>query len=122
MPDDALRQNGEAPEDITKKWGKAEAKPLTVADSGKAKPETRRVRLRLDVPGWLRAETIHAASAEDTSISQLAAFLLAYSLALYEDGDRELLDQLQAAKSLSQSLRWGHDLDVADLAQRILEC
>ena len=118
MPDDALHQNGEAPEMITERWGKVKARPLAVAGSDMRASRPERVRLRLDVPQWLREETIRVAGAEDTSISQLASFLLAYALVLYEHGDPDLLAQLQMARSLSRSLRWGHDLDVADLAER----
>lgn len=98
------------------------------APPGQPEPEPARVRLRLDVPQWLRDATIAAAGAEDTSISQLAGFLLAYGLRLYHDGDPDLRALLAASKSTSRSLKWGRNVDLgalrdalAKLADRVSE-
>ena len=77
--------------------------------------DTGRVRLRLDVPGWLREAVIEMAGAEDVSISQLAAFVLAYGVRLYQRGDPDLGALLANNKGVSRSLKWGHQVDLGEL-------
>ena len=115
MPRDALEEDGAAPGETVATWQQEQTKKLAPPEP----PEPERVRLRLDVPQWLRDAAIASAEAEDTSISQLAAFLLAYGLALYQDGDPDLAELLQASKTLSRNIRWGHGIDLAALADRL---
>jgi hypothetical protein len=80
-----------------------------------------RVRLRLDVPQWLK-DGIEGESKElRVSMSQLSAFFLAYALKLYRDGDPALLELMADAKTQIASLRWAFGLDLADLADALTE-
>lgn len=76
-----------------------------------------RVRLRLDVPDWLKTALEGDAGELKVSVSQLGAFLLAYALRLYQDGDPELLALLERSKHSITSLRWAFGIDLADLAE-----
>jgi hypothetical protein len=114
-----LEQGGKNPSDTVRDWQVQQAKKLEPARHGQDEPE--RVRLRLDVPAWLREKTIRVADAEDTSISQIGAFLLAYALQLYEHRDPTLIELLQNSKTFARSLQWGHAIDLTDLTEQCSE-
>lgn len=73
--------------------------------SNRERAELERIRVRYDVPEWLKASVEEAARQEDTSASQMGAFLLAWGLMLYQQGDGELVDMLRDSKEPSRSLR-----------------
>ena len=79
--------------------------------------DKQRTRLRLDVPDWLKAGLESDAGELQVSVSQLGAFLLAYALRLYRDGDPELRALLEQSKHRIASLRWAFGIDLADLAE-----
>jgi len=121
MARNALEQGNEAAGETVKGWQEQATKPEEKKLEPPKSKEPDRVRLHFDVPGWVREGVIAAAKAEDTSISQIGAFLLAYALQLYRDGDRELIELLQGSKTLARSLQWGRGIDLADLADRFSE-
>jgi hypothetical protein len=111
-----LEQGNENPSDTVRDWQAQQTRKLEPAKP--AHDEPKRVRLRLDVPAWLREKTIRVSDAEDTSISQIGAFLLAYALQLYEDRDPALIELLQNLKTFARSLQWGHAIDLTDLTEQ----
>ena len=78
-----------------------------------------RVRLRLDVPGWLRSEVEHEANDQDMSISQFSSFLLAYALWRFRETDPAMLELLESSKTRIASLRWQFAVDLAEVAEML---
>ena len=87
----------------------------------KAQHDRERVRLRLDVPSWLKDAIEREAGELQVSMSNLSAFFLAYGLKLYRDGDPVLLDLLEASKTEITSLRWKYGLVLDDLAEALTD-
>lgn len=97
---------------------KKEAAVNMSALSKKERAELQRVRLRYDVPKWLKDAVETAARNEETSFSQMGAFLLAWALRLYQQGDEALLNALQNGKKASPSLRLTWNLSISREIQR----
>ena len=103
--------------------------PAVAAELGIDRPQTYeerkqeydrdRVRLRLDVPAWLKETIEQEADGQRVSMSQFSGFLLAYALKLYLEGDGELVALLDNAKTPITSLRWAYGLELADLEEMI---
>ena len=77
------------------------------AQTKKQKKDAKRVRVKLDVPEELKRRLTEAAAAEETSLSQLAGFLLDRAMGQYET-DEALRDAIFEAKvpSRSMKIRW----------------
>ena len=79
----------------------------------KQRQDRERVRVRYDVPPWLKEAVEQVAAELDTSISQAGAFLLAWALDAYRRGDGELLSALEGAKEANhRSPRFVYDLRI----------
>ena len=76
-----------------------------------------RVRLRVDVPTWLKDAIEEEADGQRVSMSQLSAFFLAYALRLYCDGDTAILELLEKSKTQITSLRWAFGIELSDLEE-----
>lgn len=78
-------------------------------------PEPPRMRLKIDVPPWLKEQLEQVAHSNqvDTSTSQLCAFLLAAAITQLERSPR-LLQQLKAGQRPTRSLRFSFDLDIPE--------
>lgn len=81
----------------------------------KRERDAKRVRLRLDIPEWLKDLVEQEAKNVDTSMSQLSAFFLAYALKLYRDGDPNLVESLKNSKTAIRAMNFGHGIDLSDL-------
>lgn len=89
--------------------------PAATYQQRKAQADQERVRLRVDVPAWLKASIEAESKSARISMSQLGAFLLAYALKAYKAGDPDLVAMLEGAKYDITHLRWSHGLDLSDL-------
>lgn len=83
----------------------------------KKERDAKRVRVRLDVPEWLKSTLEQAAQENDTSMSQLGAFLLAWALQVYHDQDGDLLATLERCKTSVRAMNWGHGFELSDFAE-----
>ena len=81
----------------------------------KVQADRERVRVRLDVPAWLKDALEAESKGTRISMSQLGAFLLAYAFKAYKAGDPDLVGMLEGAKYDIVHLRWSHGLDLSDL-------
>lgn len=91
------------------------------AMTAKQKRDGARVRVRLDVPQTIKETLATAAADEQTSTSQLGAFLLAWSLTLYLDGNKELKTLLQASTYFSRSPRVPISIDLEGVLKLLKE-
>lgn len=81
----------------------------------KQKLDRQRIRVRYDVPAWLKAAVSKIARDQTTSDSQAGALLLAYAVKQYFGNDTELVDAFFSNRSPSNTLRF--DTDIAIPAQ-----
>jgi hypothetical protein len=81
--------------------------------TAKQRRDRKRIRIRLDVPAWLKAALAADAADAGTSANQLGAFLLAWVLREYRR-DPCLQEAVRDAKRLSRNLRVSWDLEVPD--------
>ena len=95
----------------------AKRRHKTKAQLTKADRDAERVRVRLDVPQWLKDVLGRAAAQQDTSMNQIGAFLLAYAISLYAGQDAALLEALDNAKTTIRSMTHEHGFDLSDLAE-----
>lgn len=75
--------------------------------------DANRVRLKLDIPAWLKAALKAEAKRQDTSMNQLASYLLAGGLFLLNTTEHIQL-ALDKAKRPSQALRINFDVEISD--------
>ena len=64
---------------------------------------------------WGAVVTDVRAALGSDAVYLLGAFLLAYALKRYKDGDPELVKLLEGAKHEIAQLRWSYGLDLSDL-------
>lgn len=83
------------------------------ARTQKEEYDANRVRLKLDIPAWLKDALAAAAAEQDTSMNQLASYFLACSLMLLHTRD-EIQAALNDAKRPSQALRINFDVVIPD--------
>jgi len=81
--------------------------------------EAQRIRVRYDVPIWLKETVEEIASENGTSASGMGAFLLAWGLMIYRQGDEELLAVLQEGMESSRSMRIKWNLRIPRQVVRI---
>jgi len=87
--------------------------------TAKQKRDAARVRVRVDVPSWLKAALAAVASAEDTSTSQAGAFLLAWGLYMYATTP-ELREAILSAKRVSRTPKTLWDLKIPEEIEKHL--
>lgn len=80
----------------------------------KQRKDRRRCRLLLDVPEALKEAVRREADNQDSSISQVAAFLLAFALAELRGGNRALADAMYGAKCPSRTLQFSWELEIPE--------
>jgi hypothetical protein len=80
-----------------------------------------RVSLRLDCPLWLRLATGELAAELDTSISQLADWLIAYALLQYRAGDTGVRELLDLCRNPGRALRFGSFMDLDEMHDRLVQ-
>jgi hypothetical protein len=78
-----------------------------------------RVRVRVDVPDWLKDWYAKLAEEYGTSINQLGTFALVWWLMLYEQGDSDLHDTLVTSFKPSHALRIDWDVDLEPVIERL---
>lgn len=89
--------------------------------TSKQQRDTKRVRVRLDVPQTIKDTLATVAASEQTSTSQLGAFLLAWSLTLYLESDKKLCNLLQASTYFSRSPRIALSIDLTEVLKLLKE-
>lgn len=85
----------------------------------KQKSDRKRTSLRVDCPRWLKDLVADRAAAEDVSISQMAAFLLAWALDQHARGNTDLVEQIADNKTLTRSLNAKYALSLEALQERL---
>lgn len=95
-----------------------QAAPNLAAMSKKEQAEAKRVRVYYDVPRWLKEAGERAAEREQTTASQMGAFLLAWAQQQYWAQDEALLEALENSKQPSPSLRIDWNVDIPVEIQR----
>jgi hypothetical protein len=78
----------------------------------KQKLDRQRIRIRYDVPAWLKTAVERIAERQTTSVSQAGALLLAYAVKKYADNEPELIDAFFANRSPSNTLRFDTDIAI----------
>ena len=81
--------------------------------------DAERVRVRVDVPDWLKRDLTNIAKEQGTSVSQIGAFGLAWWLSLYEQNDPDLLDVLGTSLKPSRSIKVENDVDLGTVIERL---
>ena len=79
--------------------------------------EAQRVRVRLDVPDWLKDRYTKLAEDHNTSVNQLGTFALAWWLLLHDREDWSLLEVFESSFEDSRSIKV--DVDVS--LERVIE-
>lgn len=96
---------------------KAGAAENVAALSSKQKYDRARIRVRLDLPGWLKDALTSDAESERTSANQFGTFLLAWALWKYRQGDTGLREAVVDGKRMSRALRVDWDLEIPEEIQ-----
>lgn len=78
----------------------------------KQRQDRQRVRVRYDVPQWLKDAIHKIAQDNTTSDSQAGALLLAYAVRKYFDNDTELVDAFFANCEPSNTLRFDTNIAI----------
>ena len=96
-------------------WQQTAARNMA-ALTKKQRKDRKRIRVRYDVPPWLKTAVEQAAEVLETSASQAGAFFLAWGLAAYRRGDPDLLEALENAKEANhRSPRFVYDLRIEEI-------
>lgn len=82
----------------------------------KAARDAERIRVRLDIPRWLKDALGRAAEDQGASMNQVGGVLLAYALKLYASQDADLLEALDNAKTTIRSISYEHGFELAGFA------
>lgn len=80
----------------------------------KQRKDRRRCRLLLDVPEALKEAAKREADNQDSSVSQVVAFLLAFALAELRGGNRALTDAMYEAKRPARTLQFSWELEIPE--------
>ncbi len=106
------RQGGIRIDPATAAWQQSAA-TNPAARSRKQTRDAERVRIKLDVPEYLKDAIMQKAQAEDTSGSQLAAFLLAWAM---RESRRNpaLAGAIEASKRRARSITFEWDLAIPE--------
>jgi hypothetical protein len=111
MADVPTRKGGIRSDPAVTAWRESAVKN-TAAMSRKEMADRERVRVKLDVPPAIKARLAAAAAEQETSESQLGAFLLAWGLQALRSDDMTLITTLTQAKTFSHALRFRYDLEI----------
>jgi len=95
------------------------AMPNRAAQTWRQRYDADRVRVRLDVPGWLKGRLGELADEYGTSASQLGAFALAWWLLEHERGDEDLQEVLASSLELSRALRISRDVSLEEIVEQL---
>jgi len=90
------------------------AAPNVAAMTAKQRKDRERVRVKYDFAPDLKAAIETAAKAEDTSASQLAAFLLAWAMKEYHAGNTEIGAAIRAARTMARTPHFAYNIDAPD--------
>jgi len=104
------RKGGVGIDPAVAQW-QAEAATNLAALTAKQRKDRQRVRVKYDLDPAQKAAVETAARTEETSASQLAAFLLAFALREYHAGNAELRSALDAGKTPSRTPHFARNLD-----------
>lgn len=88
--------------------------------TAKQRKDRERVVAKYDLPDWLKSQVEAEALEEETSASQLAAFLIAWALRDLRQKDKQIVDALFEAKRPSRSLRFGSLVEIPREVERAL--
>jgi len=105
------RRGGLQLDPAVEEW-RAEAADNPARLTKKQREDRARTRVRYDVPAWLKAAVEDVAAGQETSASQAAALLLAWSLKLYRDRDPALLDAFFDNRKPSRTLRFEYNVNI----------
>ena len=81
--------------------------------------DAERVRVRVDVPDWLKARLTEIAKENGTSVTQVSAWALAWWVMLYERSDPQLHEALAASYTISRSIKVNVDLSLDRVIERL---
>ena len=103
----------------TKDWLDSAAEN-TAALTKQQRKDRGRVRLRVECERypWLKEAIEEAAFENNTSASQMAAFLMAWALRLYHRRDVELVDALLENKEPARTLRFDRNVNIPRAVER----
>lgn len=91
-----------------------DAAPNVAALSKKERRDQERIRVKADLPPEVKRAVTAEAARQETSESQVVAFLVAWGLKCLREGDRELLEAIEQSKAWARALRFKHDLVIPD--------
>jgi len=94
------------------------AAPNRAAQTNRQKYDAARTRVRADVPEWLRDELDAVADNLGTSRTQLGAFLWAWAVTRWREGDADLDEVLHDSMANSRSINVDVDLGLDQLIER----
>jgi len=78
-----------------------------------------RVRVRLDVPEWVKGRLGELANEYGTSATQLGAFALAWWLLEHERGNEDLREVLASSLEVSRALRIARDVSLEEIVEQL---
>ena len=97
---------------------KRRAASNTAARTSRQKYDATRIRIRADAPEWVRDELDAVAGEVNTSRTQLSAFLWAWALTRFREGDEDLDEILHSSMIESRSINVAIDLKLDQLITR----
>jgi len=96
-----------------------DAMPNRATQTWRQRYDADRVRIRIDVPGWLKEAMAELADRYGTSATQLGAFALAWWLLEHERGNEDLHQVLQGSLELSRALRIARNVSLEEIVQQL---
>jgi len=95
------------------------AVPNRAAGTWRQRYDADRVRVRVDVPEWVKGRLGELADEYGTSATQLGAFALAWWLLEHERGNEDLREVLANSLELSRALRISRDVSLEEIVEQL---
>jgi len=95
------------------------AVPNRAAGTWRQRYDADRVRVRVDVPEWVKEALAELADEYGTSATQLGAFALAWWLLEHERGNEDLRAVLASSLELSRALRVSRDVSLEEIVEQL---
>ncbi|HUX76965.1 MAG TPA: hypothetical protein VMY40_10040 [Anaerolineae bacterium] len=96
-----------------------QAVPNRAAQTWRQRYDADRVRVRVDVPEWVKGRLGELADHYGTSATQLGAFALAWWVLEHERGNEDLREVLADSLEVSRALRISRDVSLEEIVERL---
>ena len=112
------RKGGLKADPATSEWLETAAKNY-FALTKKQLYDAARVRVRVDLPDWLKDRLGEIAKEQGTSVNQIGAFALAWWVMLYDQDDTSMVETFDHSLKPSRAVKNDNDVDLALVIERL---